>query len=211
VVVPAHRCAADYLEAPTLWAPLCVTQWSGAELAALWAASAGAPRADRLHGRFSYYPLAHRRNRLVAAVRAAQPESDVALDYHTRPYHALGPRERFAVWRGFKVSLHLPVAEDLSMRVFDALAAGHVPIVADAVRDLDHVIPPADQAMLPIIRFADDSVDAVRAAHEAATAAFDAGGEDAAQRRHDYVRSRHLLAHRVAAILAGVNRMLARP
>jgi cytochrome c-type biogenesis protein CcmH/NrfG len=211
VVVPAHRFAANYLEAPTLWAPLCVTQWSGAELAAFWAASAGVPRADRLHGRFSYYPLARRRNRLIAAVRAALPESDVALDYHTRPYHALAPRERFAAWRSFKVSLHLPVAEDLSMRVFDALAAGHVPIVSDTVRDLDDVIPPADQAALPIIRLADESVAAVRAAHEAALAAFDAGREDAAQRRHDYVRGRHLLAHRVAAILAGMNRMLQHP
>jgi hypothetical protein len=211
VVVPAHRFAADYLDAPQLWAPLCVTQWSGAELAAFWAASAGMTRADRLHGRFSYYPLAHRRNQLVAALRAAASDSDVALDIRVRPYHALGPHERFDAWRGFKVSLHLPVADDLSMRVFDALAAGHVPIVSSNVRDLDAVIAPADQAALPVLRLAEDSVAAVEAAHRAALAAFDGGGEDGARQRHDYARTHHLLAHRVAAILAGVNRMLQHP
>lgn len=210
VAFPAHRFAADYLQSADGGAagpavPLCVTQWSQREVAAYWRESADAPRDDRLHGRFSYYPLAHARNRLVQALAASGWPADVALDYRGRPYHARSPRERFLAWRGFKTSLHLPVANDLSMRVFDALAAGHVPIVPRATLDLDAVISPADQAALPIVRFDDYSVEAVKAAHAAALAAFDRGGEAQAAVRHAYVRDRHMLVHRIRAIVDHVN------
>ncbi len=210
VTFPAHGFAADYLQSADGGAvgpavPLCVTQWSQREVDSLWRQSADAPRDDRLHGRFSYYPLAHARNRLVQALAASGWPADVALDYRGRPYHAQGPRERFLAWRGFKTSLHLPVANDLSMRVFDALAAGHVPIVPRATLDLDAVIAPADQAMLPVIRFEDYSVEAVQAAHAQALAAFERGGEAQAAVRHAYVRDRHMLVHRIRAIVDHVN------
>lgn len=210
VAFPAHGFAADYLQSADGGAvgpamPLCVTQWSRAEVDSFWRAAGGQPRDDRLHGRFSYYPLAHARNRLVQALAASGWDADIGLDYRGRPYHAQGPRERFLAWRRFKTSLHLPVANDLSMRVFDALAAGHVPIVPRATLDLDAVIPPADQTALPIIRLEEYSVEAVKAAHGKALAAFERGGEAQAAIRHAYVRDRHLLVHRIAAIVRHVN------
>jgi len=42
----------------------------------------------------------------------------------------------------------------------------------------------------------------VKAAHQEALAAFDAGGEDAARARHRYVLERHMLAQRIREIIA---------
>jgi hypothetical protein len=95
----------------------------------------------------------------------------------------------------------LPLVEDLPYRVFDALLAGQIPLVPDCVRDLDLVIPPADQARLPIVRFSDFSVAAVRSALDQALAAFDRGGETAALARHEFVRDRHMVEDRLSALI----------
>jgi hypothetical protein len=86
------------------------------------------------------------------------------------------------------------------MRFYDALAAGQVPIVPCDVLNFESVIPPADQAALPVVRLADYSLDALRAAHAEAIAAFDRGGPGAADRRHRYIIERHMLAQRISTI-----------
>ncbi len=212
-VFPAHGFCDGYLRTPTPDdgrivgppTPMCVTQWPRGELVEHWSRTNGVPRADGLLGGFSYYALAHRRNILVHALRREPWATGIALHIGARPYHDLSPYDRFLDWRRYKTSLHVSVADDLPIRVFDALAAGHVPIVPRATLDLDAVITPADQAMLPVIRFEDYTVDAVQAAHAEAVAAFDRGGEAQASVRHAYVRDRHMLVHRIAAIVRYVN------
>jgi hypothetical protein len=183
--------------------PSCLAQWTERQLRRYYADAQGAPRSHRLHGHMAFYPVATRRNRLAHEVARSMPDSDVRLTFG-RAYHELGARERFERWRAFKTSLHLPVLGDLSMRVFDALAAGHVPIVPADTRDLDKAIPPAEQRRLPIVRLSEYTVAAVRAAHAEALAAFDAGGEAQAALRHRYVLENHMLGHRVRDIVRHV-------
>jgi len=208
VTFPAHVTPLDYL---TRWVrgpvvPLALFQWSRPTLDRLYRECRGEPRSDRLSGHFALYPAAERRNRLVAEAIEAWPEVELSLQRGWR-YHARSPRDRFLSWRRCKSSAALPVSGDLSMRFFDALGAGQVPIVPRDVIDFDRVIPPADQASLPVVRLESYDVAALRAAHAEAIAAFDRGGEAAAEARHRYVLKHHMLAHRIRDIVGHVGAM----
>jgi tetratricopeptide (TPR) repeat protein len=205
---PAHVTPTGYL---SRWArsplgpvvPLALFQWPAATLIRLFHDCRGETRSDALSGNFSLYGAAARRNRLIAEAIEAWPDADLSLRRGWR-YHAASPLDRFLGWRRFKCSVALPVCGDLSMRFFDALAAGQVPIVPRDVMDFDRVIPPADQSTLPIVRLEDYSLEALRAAHRTAITEFDRGGEAAAEARHRYVLRRHMLAHRIRDIVAHV-------
>lgn len=208
ITFPAHVTPVDYL---ARWAPgrvgpvvpLALLQWSGAVLSRLYHQCRNEQRSDALSGHFALYAVAQRRNRLIADAIAAWPEADLSLRRGWR-YHELLPLDRFLSWRRCKTSLALPVCGDLSTRFFDALAAGQVPIVPRDVLGFDRIIPPEDQATLPIVRLESYDVDALRAAHASAIKAFDRGGEAAAAERHQYVLRHHLLAHRIGDIVSHV-------
>jgi tetratricopeptide (TPR) repeat protein len=208
VAFPAHVTPIDYL---SRWArsplgpviPLALFQWPGAMLARLFHESRGETRSNALSGNFSLYGVAGRRNRLIAEAIEAWPDADLSLRRGWR-YHAASPFDRFLSWRRFKCSVALPVCGDLSMRFFDALAAGQVPIVPRDVLGFDRIIPPADQSKLPIIRLEDYTLEALHAAHRAAINEFDRGGEAGSEARHSYVLRHHMLAHRIRDIVAYV-------
>ena len=203
---PAHVTPIDYLRrwdlnsslGPVI--PLALNQWSRGELASLYDRYQGVTRSSALSGRFTFYPAARKRNRLLAGIAAEWPEAEVGLDDLSYAFHQRASDERFLSWRRYKTSVALPVLGDISTRFFDALAAGQVPIVARDVLDFDRVIPPTDQATLPVVRMDEYSVAALRTAHAEAIAAFDRGGEAQAKIRHRYVLDRHMLAHRVSEI-----------
>jgi tetratricopeptide (TPR) repeat protein len=208
VVFPAHVTPIDYLvrwarSPPEPVVPLALFQWPTAMLARLYRECRGEVRSDALSGHFSLYAVAARRNRLIAEAIEAWPDADLSLRRGWR-YHAASPLDRFLRWRCFKCSVSLPVCGDLSMRFFDALAAGQVPIVPRDIIDFDRIISPADQSTLPVIRLEDYSLEALRAAHHAAITEFNRGGEAAAEARHCYVLQRHMLAHRIRDIVTYV-------
>jgi hypothetical protein len=203
---PSHRTAVDYLPrwdrahalGPVV--PLATNQWPQRELARLWDKWRAEPRDDGLSSGYAFYPVALRRNRLLAETAAAWPEAGLRVNeghvYHRRP-----AEERFLSWRRRKTSLSLAVCQDVACRFYDALVAGQVPILPPDIVGFDHVIPPEEQRALPVVRLAEYSVDALRAAHAQAIAAFDREGEAGAERRHRYAMNRHLLVHRVAEIV----------
>ena len=211
IYFPSHVTPADYL---TRWSkgplgpviPLALFQWPRATLRALYRDCRDESRSDQLSGHFSLYPSAFHRNRLVAEAIEGWPEADLSLRRGWE-YHDLPARDRFLIWRRRKTSVVLPVGGDLSMRFFDALASGQVPIVPRDILDFDRVIPPEDQARLPVIRLERYDLESLRAAHAAAIAAFDRGGEAAAAERHRFVREKHMVAHRLRdiAIYAGID------
>jgi hypothetical protein len=203
---PAHPLASDYLSriAPGRIGPivpLATGQWTRQQLANLYKQFDAEERSNDLSGHHAFYAMAHRRNTLLAQAMEQWPQAQITLS-NDSPYHAQTPEERFLQWRRFKTSISLPVALDLPIRFFDALAAGQVPIVPGDILDLDRVIPKADQESLPIVRLKDWTVEALRGAHAEAIAAFDREGKAGAARRHHYVLHKHMLAHRIRDILA---------
>lgn len=200
-VFACHSGHLDYFDQPPGWVPCATTQWSKAELEALWQDQRGVDRDAQLHGHFGYYALASRRNRLIQALARELPDHDVRLHGSLEGFHRLSSAERFRRWRVHKVSVCLPVGDDLPYRLFDALAAGQIPIAPTSMRDLDRAIPPDIQASLPIVRFDDWTAPAVIAAYHTAIAAFDRGGEAAAWDRHRYIVDQHRFAHRLRDIV----------
>lgn len=204
---PGHAFARHYLRNASAIQieplALCTTQWSAREADAFWRDFAEAPRTDALYGGFVRYPFARPRNRLVEQLRAAGLAGVYLLEEHdlTR-YFGLTPRERFREWASHKVSLALPLAGDVSQRIFDALLTGQVPIVPRDVHDFDAVIPPDLQRELPVIRFDAYQVEAVRAAAAEAVAAFDRGGPVAAAARHRFALDGHMFPVRVRELVA---------
>ena len=214
VVVPGHAFARHYLsnilalEGPAL--PLCVTQWAPAEARAFWALCSEMPRSDQLYGGFVRYAFAEKRNALIVELQQTGFEGVYFVEEATlNRYFGLSREDRFREWAAHKASITLPLAGDLSQRLFDALLAGQVPIVPRDVHDLDAVVPPDLQASLPIIRFDRYDAAAVAEAHRAAIAAFDAGGPAAMQARHRFVLEHHMMDARITALLAALRGLAA--
>jgi hypothetical protein len=213
VAVPSHGRDAAALNNPvSIRAPAvhaCAAQWRAIDAGALFERLALGPRSDRLFASFVDYGFRDHATLLRTLARDL-PEAEVRLmpPEDRKAYFGKRRDERFADWASRKVSLVLPVSRDLSTRVFDALLAGQTLVVPPDVADLDVVIPRERQRELGIVRFARPDPAAIREAWREALAAFDAGGPEAARRRHEFVRGAHMLEHRVAEIV-GILRRLA--
>ena len=214
VIFPAHRPDAAVLTNPVSirGGPVhaCSGQWTIADAAALFDRFVDQPRSDRLFASLVDYPF-REHAALLRQLPAHLPELELRL---MRPedrtaYFGKSRDERFADWASRKVSLIVPVARDLSMRVFDALLAGQTLVMPAELPDLDVVIPPPLQRELGIARYARFEPSAIRAAYREALAAFDTGGPAGARRRHDFVRGAHMLEHRVLAMCESLRRLAA--
>jgi hypothetical protein len=200
---PSHAFCSEYLLNPHSanfgHLPACCTQWNEAEIREGLALAVR--RVDRFLAGFVDYPFS-RRHEFLNRLRAI-PEANLLLmppEDRTR-YSNKSRAEQLAEWCGHKTSLVVPVERDLSIRLFDALACGQIPLVSDAVLDLGKVFSPEVQAALPILTYRDGDIASLLAAHAEALRRFDTDGEAGIRRRHDFVAAGHLLQHRLAAIL----------
>jgi hypothetical protein len=142
------------------------------------------------------------RDRFLKEVRKAFPSSEVhSIRYDQQHWFAKKVFERFAEMAGHKVALSVPVNNDVSMRIFDTLVTGQIPLVPFGLPGLEAAIPVALQRSLPVISFQPNDIASLRDAYARALAAFDAGGLAAADARHLYAMDSHFGYHRLADIL----------
>jgi len=104
-------------------------------------------------------------------------------------------------WCTYKTALILPVANDLSTRIFDALVAGLVVLVPRRVADLGLVIEPSLQEELGILRFDTCDLQTIKNAHQQAIAFFDREGMGGVSRRHTLAVNHHMLPNRIKGIV----------
>ena len=204
IILPAHSHASDVLKTPHAvlgrCVPLGTSQWSRALTSKLlWSPHS---RSDALSGGHVLWPDASR-NEILRILKDRIPGNNLRLiDHDNRKiYFSLSAETRFREWTKHKVSLVVPLAHDLSMRAFDALIAGQVPIVPTDCCDLDAVIPPDIQDALPVVRISDLSPETVETAWRIAIAKFDEGGDKGISARHEYARDHHHIKHRINAIV----------
>ncbi|MBK1839553.1 hypothetical protein JHL17_19265 [Azospirillum sp. YIM B02556] len=202
-VFPAHWFAHDDMaNAATLIAPhlpLCITQWSSDFLTSMEQRIVSAERCDKLYGGFFNHADAAEREELIRSYRVRCPEEHVftlSLDKRSI-YFSYSPEQRLFDWASHKVSLNLPLKNDISQRLFDALACGLVPVVPPDFPDLDLVIPRHDQHSLPILRMESYSVEGIVDAHTRALTLFDRDGKQGVMRRHRFARNNHGLRNRI--------------
>jgi hypothetical protein len=167
VIFPSHAWCAGTLASPyQLLAdhlPLCSAQWSRQFLAQRLSSHLLGQRGDELSGGFMMW--GSERDALLREVASAFPRNALRLmGPKDRSYFALSANERLETWTRYKVALCLPLKNDVSLRLFDSLITGQIPIVPFNMPDLDKVISPDLQQQLPIIRFRDLTVHAIKAA-----------------------------------------------
>lgn len=203
----SHSSHSDYLQNPASalvgHVPACSAQWRHDDAAKLHERFSGAARRSELLVNYVEYPHAEERNRVIAAVREGIPEAAVlSMPAGDRKrYFCKDRAERFAEWARHKTTLILPLCEDLSTRVFDALLCGVVPIVPTNIPDFDLVIPDEVQQELGIVRITSYEIDEIRNAWRTAEANFDRLGPSGVEARHRHVLDNHLLINRITELL----------
>lgn len=207
-VFPAHWFAhEDMANAATLIAPhlpLCITQWSSIFLSSMEERICAAQRCDKLYGGFFNHADAKERSILIENFRDAYPNEHVftlGLDRRST-YFSYSQEQRLLDWSSHKVSLVLPLKNDISQRLFDALACGLIPIVPPEFPDLDLVVSRHDQHSLPIVRMESYSVDGIAHAHANALKLFDQDGKQGVMRRHRFARNNHGLRNRIDQLVS---------
>ncbi len=158
VCVPAHHHGRGFLQhanrSTTAPLPLCCAQWSVATLKSLLAdhplddcgSTAISGRFTEWFNKDNGWGVGTRRRDLVLTYGEGAISEHVQLVLEPNEnyaYFTLSAQERLADWRRHRFSLCLPVRSDLSLRFFDAIAAGQLPIVDRELegRVLDDLAP----------------------------------------------------------------------
>lgn len=215
ICVPAHHHGSGFLShanpRTTHPLPLCCAQWSMPTLDRLLAEkSLPEQRSATISGRFTdwFSPylsigggVGTRRRDLVRSYADGLLHEQVQLQlepHQNYAYFSLSAEERFADWCQHHFSLCLPLRADLSLRFFDAIVAGQLPIVdrelAGVVLDdlAPSLIAGRDYLLVDV-----SSPDDLLAAREHALDPQRRDDREAASLR---VRRGHLLEHRVALV-----------
>jgi hypothetical protein len=209
IVLPGHRFCSDLMLTPHAVLaqsfPLPTSQWSRRLIAKLLDESIANPRSDALYGGFVVSGESSRDELLRCLIREIPDNAITLLDLAKRTapgsYFLRSPEEQFRQWSSYKVSVVLPFANDLSMRVFDALISGQIPIIPDSCFDLDRVIPHELQRELPVVRFKELSVSGIQEAWHAALRLYDEMGLEGVYRRHRFARDGHHVSVRLRQIV----------
>lgn len=184
--------------------PACSAQWAVSQTGQLRDCAAGTVRQHKALVNYVDYEFGWgERSRLLRSYATSLADADVLLmprQDRTR-YFKQAPLERFAEWCGYKATVIVPMRDDLSTRVFDALLAGLIPIMPAAITDLDRVIPEPVRTQLGIVVVDSLELPVVQAALAEALGRFDVMGLEGILARQGYVLENHMLVNRVTAML----------
>ncbi len=214
VIVPAHANYTDYLlTTPTILLPATpcgLAQWTPDVVMEGYEAFGNVERTDKLDGGYNlYFNRNAYRNAKIETISAGMPESNVrGVVFNEQRYWQNSDLDNLKEWMSHKTSVAIPVNNDLPIRVFDALAAGQIPLVPGWLGGFDSIISPALQRSLPIVKFLDYDVSEIRRAHRKALKLFDQGGAEGIKRRRDYCLNTHTLNHRYEEILTKIENLI---
>ena len=182
----------------------CSAQWARAQAGELGDIVQRAERQHKALINYVDYGFAwSERTRILKSYAADLADADVFLmppDDRSR-YFSLSPMERFAEWCRYKATIVIPIRDDLSTRVFDALLAGLIPIVPHSITDLDRIIPAGDQERLGIVRIDSLELPTAAVAVREALRRFEQQGTEGIMARFHYALDRHMLVNRVTEML----------
>lgn len=205
-VFPSHKYASGHLSTPVSClashVPSCCAQWTKAEATQFVERFALTQRRDQLLVNYADYPWSPR-SQVLHALKNNVPEADVRLmppDDRSR-YFSKSRSDRYQEWLEHKATIILPVVQDVSTRVFDALLAGQVLVVPETVADFDGLFPRSLQSQLGIVRIPDLELATIRDAAAKAIQIFDEQGLDGAIARYRYALENHMLVNRIGLIL----------
>jgi GT2 family glycosyltransferase len=208
LIIPGHDLYGEYLRNDHAihggHVPLCITQWTRQDTAGWFQEFGAKERSPALYGGFVDYAFEPHRTTFLHKAIEHIPGNDLKIlsEANLATYFGRSEKERFEEWCGYQTSLVLPLRNDLSQRVFDALLAGQIPLVPEEIRDLDLVVPPEMQEKLPIIRFSMRDFTSCQRAYEKATNSFAKDGHAGCLRRHQFALEQHTFSSMINVVIA---------
>ncbi len=192
--------------------PLCGTFWSQTLVETVTRDVRGQKRKDHLYGGFNCYPEFPERTVFLEQCRKEIPLNDLKLWMHGLPsgahlYYAMSHEAKLRDWCQYKVSLCVSFGSNTTMRIFEALLSGQIPIVVGDILDLHLIFSPEDEAMLPLVRVASNDVEHIIEAQRRAILLFDQDGQDGIDRRVAYALARHMPRNRLTQMVEAIKNM----
>ncbi len=160
------------------------------------------PRLDTPLGQHAHYPQYPRRNRAIATVSPTYP----TVGFVDNSYKQRTELENLEEWARHKTHWIMPVMGGVPIRVYNALAAGGIPILPGFYRNLPEIAVLGD---IPLYYEVGDLIEA-RRINEAAVARFDAAGESGLLARVADTLQRHHVDLRCEQILGALERAVDR-
>jgi len=179
--------------------PAGTIQWSRELLASEEDRVVAEVRSELPLGMHIRYPQFARRNEVVDSLSARMP----TIGWSTAEFHRRSDRDRLLEWIGFKSHWIVPVLNDVSLRVFDALVTGGVPIVPRSLRFQAGIAEIPEEF---IVFYDNADVEDPEPVVERANRAFDECGDDGVRARHRYGLLHHHVDERLARIRAMTSR-----
>ena len=176
--------------------PLYSRQWSAGLIVQNYPDGLPVARADEIFGGFGRYHWLPERDGFIEQLMNTMPKHALSL-VDGDNYFRLPIVDRLRAWTAHKIHLTVPVAHDVSTRIFEALMTGQIPLVPQDVPDLDYIVPQDLQRSLPILRYRSGLVESVQDAWQEGVRRFDSEGDVGVARRHAFARDHHGLAARL--------------
>ncbi len=173
-------------------------QWSKQFLGDHLGEIVSSQRSDDPLGKHVYYAKFQFRNRIVTTLN----QFFTSVGFTERNFHVRSADDRLEEWCSHKSHWIVPVLNDVTIRIFDALITGGIPIVPESLRFL----PPVNAIPKDYFLFygPQDIVNPKPLA-EKARELFDKGGRDKLLERHHYALNNHHVEISITEILEYVN------
>ena len=203
----------NYLSINGGFIPMFPVPWTLSEVEETATMALLAPRSDRLYGGYNSYPQFANRDAIIAEVKATIADANIFLTpvgtpLEKHPFNSKTTQQRLLEYMSHKVVFCIPVDQDLTCRMFDALLAGCIPLLVGRPPDLDLVFSRDLQALLPIIVSEDASPSSVRSGYDKCLAQFDLKGVDGVMFRHVYAKDNHMPEHRLKQIIKSIENIV---
>lgn len=187
--------------------PLCCVQFGASEIRELINKSLISTRSNKSLFNYVVYENAPR----AQMMRQWEVELAELAEFKLMPssnrerYWNLSREDRFKEWSNYKSSVIIPLVQDLSTRVFDALATGQIPIIPEEINDFDTICPKELQNELGIVRIKELTSENLKIAIQQAVLNFDRLGVQGIINRSQYVLNQGMIGHRIKQMLSCIN------
>ena len=204
----AHYYASSYLHSELLgwggFVPLCPITWSEAKVRRFRDQYFDNQRSDSLYGGYNSYNQWPDRDRWLNQVIESAIPTNINIYKHGQnphPFYSLSEEDKFKEWAGYKVTLCTSFEKNSTIRMFDSLLTGSIPILTGEIADLNMIFSSDEMNMLDIVHLREPTIEGLSKAHELALALYDQGGVKKAIERSDFILRNHMPFNRICKMM----------
>lgn len=185
--------------------PLCPISWSEQKILAFRDKYFFSERSNNLYGGYNSYSQWPHRDDWLNAVIASDIPTDIRIYPHgtvEHPYYTLSEEDKFAEWATFKTTLCSSFDANTTIRMFDSLLTGSIPILTGEIKDLKMIFTESDFAKYNLIHIEEPTIDNLKRAYDLAITIYDKLGVEGAIERSNFILNEHMPYNRVSSMVS---------